>query len=1114
VSIPKDELDKLSSVSVNPTYADNDTLTEKVIDGTGKPADEEFINPVQTEYPDGEPVQYAQANITKKITGVVSDAIQSGVDAYSNKMGAGDAIRSPSQKKKKKEKINITGENPIATTDTSGNVLIRSMSLEELEEIKSFMKSEIDFDVVLPNLEKISSDAKFKVKGEDGTFKLTTKGDTADVQFKKLIAAMYEHYKKQAGPDGKPLLQKGERGFDQIIADANKIGSTDIMLQLLERKPGDRLFSDAQLLAARRTVLSFEILAQKALRKYEKSGEAVDMAKALQALNISAYAQIQLVGAQEDIGRALVSNKIIASPGKSRINALRTWMDTNTVSDFTAVISDKNVHQFIEANGGEDAVRTMLVAYKYLPNDKTRNKFLRNTFLETAKMTPRMIMEIYQTALLSSGVTHAYNAAGTAVMMELQMIERFFMGEFGESWQMLKAHATYFPQALMAMSHAFIHEKSLTENVSKLDVSGRSITRHAFGLRNRLMGEGGGNIESAAALSIDGFGILMRAMGYRPMIAIDEFFKTMGRGMQMDALAHNAASLAAKQKREQLIKEGVLSTKEINKQAQAVYKSTFFKTQGSQGTFDEASEFARMITFQDDLPGTLGKASGFFNNPIIKIWVPFYKTPTQIVRRVSERTPLALMMPSVVRDKLINGNAREKKEALVRMTTGAALFSTTMYLSSGGYDEDFVITGYGPRDKKQRSRWLENNEPYSIGLRNPETNEWTWVSYARYDPVAGVLAMAADGTDILYNLDNDDTALDIILGGGTATMKYTATALPMTQFIGEMVDLAGSKFESHESKTERLVQLLAKQTFMAGGIVKEHVMSGGFGGVQIKGSIERSGLGEGAKFGDMTLGSEYGSSIIPAEQYQDVDIPFWDRPVGLYPITRAYYEMINSICSKTSGCSSDLPVKVNRWNEPLPQTRGTGWELIQPWRIIKKPGANEINKELEKLQFAFPYLSQTMGEPQIRLNAEQYARYVELYNDPSKSPYATEYFKTQIYSGGESLMPKNVVVTLKETIKSDAYKNMMIQSTSNIGAVTEPASRAHRIDILKGIDNEYKSYAKDLMVYEFPELAALIQQRDSFKQEMGTNPRLLIKPSLGETEAAAEQNIRELFGVR
>ena len=250
--------------------------------------------------------------------------------------------------------------------------------------------------------------------------------------------------------------------------------------------------------------------------------------QALQALNISAYAQIQLTGAQEDIARALVSNRIIASPGKGRINSLKTWMDTNTVSDFSAKITDKNVAEFLEANGGEEAVMAMLYAYKNLPNDASRNKFLRNTFLETAKLTPRMIMEIYQTALLSSGVTHAYNAAGTAVMMELQMIERFMMGEFGEGMQMLKAHATYFPQALMAMSHALIYEKSKVENVSKLDVDGRSISRHALVCVTDLLGEGGGNIESAASMAIDGFVHFNEALGYRPMIAIDEFFKTMG----------------------------------------------------------------------------------------------------------------------------------------------------------------------------------------------------------------------------------------------------------------------------------------------------------------------------------------------------------------------------------------------------------------------------------------------------------------------------------------------------------------------------------------------------------------------------------------------------------
>ena len=1094
MSIPKDEIDKTSIVPEPVNLTETSSVdAPPVIDGTGKEADKDFISPVQTDENQEILVAGLSGKLGKKAGKVVTDA----VDAWTDGFGGTDVTISPNQKKKTTP--TIKGDSPVATVDTEGTVVIRPMSMEELTAVKQYMgRDDIDFNVVLPNLSNIDS-------------KLS--GDTADVQFKKLIASMYEHYKKTTGPDGKPLLQKGERGFAQIIEDANKIGSVDIMLQLLEREPGKRLFSDAELLAARRTVLSFEIMAQKQLKKWEKTGSQVDLASALQALNISAYAQIQLTGAQEDIARALVSNRIIASPGKGRINSLKTWMDTNTVSDFSAKITDKNVAEFLEANGGEEAVMAMLYAYKNLPNDASRNKFLRNTFLETAKLTPRMIMEIYQTALLSSGVTHAYNAAGTAVMMELQMVERFMMGEFGEGMQMLKAHATYFPQALMAMSHALIYEKSKVENVSKLDVDGRSISRHAFGLRNRLFDEGGGNIESAASMAIDGFGISMRALGYRPMIAIDEFFKTMGRGMELSAIAHRAGSDARKATTDGLKAAGK-DADFIKKEAQKAYQTAYTKTLNSQEAFEEASEFARMITFQDDLPGTLGKASGFFNNPLIKIWVPFYKTPTQIVRRVSERTPLAFMMPSVMKDKIINGNARERKEAMVRISTGMMLFGTTMYAASGGVSDDFVITGYGPRDPDIRRRWLENNEPYSIGLKNPETGDWQFISYARYDPVAGTLAMAADATDIIYNTDDDDTLLDIMIGGGTATMKYTATALPMTQFIGEMVNVAGAKYESHESKVERITQLLAKQVFMAGGIVKEHVMSGGIGGVQLKGSIERSGYGEGAQFGDMTLGSEFGSSIIPQEQYDD--IPMWDRPTGLYPITRAYYEMLNSICSKTPGCSSELPPKVNRWNEPMPQTRGTGWEFIQPYRVMNKPGADIINKELEDLNYGFPRLSITMGEPMIKLNAEQYARYVELYNDPSKSPFAKEYFKLGVYTGGESLMPPSAIEAMTDILKNrsvNQYDDMQMLNNVTQGYVLVPSSRKHKIDILNGVDSEYKSYAKALMLFEYPELQALVQQRDSFKEEMGRNPRLLVKPTGSEIVNAQEGNIKQLFGV-
>lgn len=1111
MAIPKNPIEDTPVVGVEPIdegpkNVDQLIGDENIVEGS---YDTEFQEPIQV-------AGVIPKGVSKKAGQVIND----GIDAWTDMLGGTDVLKSPNQKKKDKAKADNAkiaedvinrGDSPLAIQDSEGEIFLRPLSVQEIDSVKDFIGGNVDFDVVLPNLNKISSDTGFKIKGEDGKFITSTAGDTADVQFKKLVAAMYEHYKKAKTPAGENILKKGERGFDDIIKDANKIGSVDIMLQLLKRESGDRPFTDAELLAARRTVLSFEILAQRHLKKFEKTGTDLDLAKASQALAISAYAQIQLTGVQEDLGRAVVSNRIIAHPGKGRINSLRTWADTNKIGDFTAALDEKNIAQFIEANGGRDTMMTMLAGYKNLPNDHTRSRFLKMTLLERAKLTPRMVMEIYQSALLSSGVTHAFNAAGQTVFMELLMVERFLMGEFGEGMAMLKAHATYLPQALKAMAHAFIHEQSITENVSKLDIDGRAITRHAFGLKSRLAGEDAGMTESAFAFAADGFGVSMRALGYRPMIAIDEFFKAMSRGMQIDAISFQAKSQAYKAKKKELMDAGV-NAADADKQAKEFALETYIRTQQSDETFAEGSEFARMVTFQDDLPGLFQKVSPFMNSPIIKIWVPFYKTPTQIVRRVTERTPLAVFMPTVMKDKLINGSNRERREALTRITTGTALFATTMYMASGGIDDGFVITGYGPRDKKQRSRWLENHEPYSIGLKN-EDGTFTWTSYARYDPVAGMLAMAADATDVFYNLEDDTTATDLLIGGGAATFRYGGTALPMTQFIGELIELAGSKFESHESKGERLLQLLAKQTFQAGAIVKEHVMSGGMMGVQIEGSMERSGYGNDAKIGDATVGSEYGSSTLPKDQYQDIDIPFWNRPSGLYPITRAWYEMLNSVCSKTIGCSENLPVKTNRWFEPLPQTRGTGWEVIQPWRVIDKPGKKVVNQELEKLGIGLPPLTLSMGEPMIKLNAEQYNRYIELYNDPSKSPFAKEYFKTEVYAFGELQMPQNIVKEYEELIGSDAYSTMPPQQPF-AGDKREASSNKWKKDQLLGLDSEYKSYAKDLLVLEFPELKALLLQRDNFEGEMGRNPRILVNPTAGEIDKAGETNMEELFGVK
>lgn len=1093
MSIPKNDQ---GEIIVNDEKATSqDTIVGEgfdVLDDKSVPVGEdEFANP------EGEPVQVAMnSTVIRQGTKVVTDAVK---DYFTgdNKYSA-DAVKSPKQKigtsedpavKKTQEDITNKGDAPIAIVSDEGNIWVRQATAEELNTIKDFVIGDDglvdkDFDLALPNIDNVNAGAS---------------GDTADVMLKKIIAATYKTYKdtKYAGTMDK-VLRKGERGFQDIINDANKIGAVDAIIMLLTRQPGERPFTDSELLAARRTLVSFELVTAKALKKAEKTGSDADLAKVFQLMHINAYAQIQLVGVGEDIARTQVSQKIIAPAGKSRIQSLRTWADTNMVGDFTTVLDDANIGNFIEANGGMDTIRTAVVAYKRLPTDESRNKFIKMTLMERAKLVPRMVVEIYQSALLSSGVTHAFNTAGQAAFMELLMVEKFASGEMKEGMAMLAAHGKYFGQSLRAMAHAFIHEKSMTENVSKLDIDGKMVSRHSFGLRYRGAGTPGEAIESAGALFMDGFGISMRALGYRPMLAIDEFFKTMSRGMQLEVLATRAKGDA--------YTSAIQSGKSAD-EAKTIANTAYIKTRDSQAAFDEASEFARMVTFQDDLPDSFQKLNFIMNNPIMKIWIPFYKTPTQIVRRVLERSPLGVITNKEVRDNIAAGG-RRRKEALVKMTYGTGIFGTLATLGSGGYDEGMIMTGYGPSDYGLRKAWLEDHQPYSFGFKK-EDGTWDWVSYARYDPLSGVLAMAADFADIAYQSEDTDLLSDQMIAGGLATMKYVGTNLPMTQFIGEVIDLAGG-VGSGEVKAKRFRELLAKQVFQAGGIVKEHVMSGGMNGIQLKGSLERSGLADGPVDANgnplltadgQPVGSEMGSMTMADEQYGFIP------EFGFQPEIRAYYQSLNILCSKTPGCSSKLPPKVNRWNEMVPQTRGTGWEFVQPWRVINKPEAKRLNKEFLSLGLALQPLKDTMGEPLIRLNNEQMKRYIELYNDPMSSPFAETYFKLKVFAGGQFTAPPPALAALNKELDNPFY---LYQN----GDEERNASTGDKIRRLRNIDNEYRSYAKALMLLEFDDLAALTQERDNYKDTFGKQKPYLDKPTAVEKMQATQQIKEEIFGLQ
>ena len=977
------------------------------------------------------------ANVTTRPGNSVSDA------------AAGQAV----------ETLQSTGTMPLAVID-KGDILTRPATAEEMAELTKFREDGADLpgmDVILPNLSRIGI-------GHNGAPPDQTLSasdlSVEELDLRRLITATFDAYKDTVASSGQRILRKGDRGFADIIADADQIGSVDIFLDLMNRKPGDRPFKDSELLAARRTIVALQMETMRLVNTAKETGDPLDKARAAQAFALEGYASIQLVGIQEDLGRILVSNKIISSPSKERTDAMRSVLESQGANPGgTALIDATNVQQFMDANGGEAAIDFMLQVYSDLPTDISRHEFARRGILRRGS---DMLVEIYQSALLSNPLTHSYNAASTLVMLESLMIERFLEGRPKEAMAMLTAQAKYIPQALRAGWSALRTEGVVSGTQTKMDVNMRAVSRQGAGLRNAE--EGGGRGESAAASFFDGLGISMRMFGFRPMLAMDETFKALGRGMQMEALAVRAQS----ERYRAGIKAG--ETSEVaHRESAAVH----LRTLHADSTFVQAESFAQMATFQDDLTGVMAEAQGLFSHPIMKIWVPFYKTPTQVMRRIMERTPMGFAMPSVLRDKLIKGTNADRREALARIGTGSAVFATLMYTGTGGVSDNFTMTGYGPTDAKQRRTWLQNHEPYSVGIRK-EDGTFDWISYARYDPFSGILAASMDTAEVLQYSDDTDTVDNLMLNGAIAVTRYVGTALPMLQFVGELVDVAGSPYEEHNSKMNRIRQLMTKQAASAALITTQQIVTAGIGSQGMLATFER--------YVDPTARDSR-----PENQYDRVP------GVGLQPEIRGIYEALQYVRSRTPGLSQDLPPKRNRWFEIQMQgpQDGNAWRMITPMRVINKPGANIINKELNRLKLGFKNLPNSMGESMLRLNGEQYERYIELYNFPANSKYAKELFGDNV-----DKHPPNVLASMLEFIsprgeQNEDYKNLV---------------PGKQIEILNGVNGTYMTIAKQLMLLEFDDLRAQVDKVKGYKDYRGRNPKSIGPATDGQIEAAGRKS--------
>lgn len=205
-------------------------------------------------------------------------------------------------------------------------------------------------------------------------------------------------------------------------------------------------------------------------------------------------------------------------------------------------------------------------------------------------------------------------------------------------------------------------------------------------------------------------------------------------------------------------------------------------------TDEDALRYAQETTFTEDL----GK--NIFANiqkmaveyPALQLLLPFVRTPTNLLKRAGQRTPVLAMLSKTVREDIAAGGVR-KAEALGRQAMGFFVISSMLFAYSEG-----KVTGAGTTDKKLRrfNRETESGQQYSFRIGD------RMYSYNRLDPnfiavgaiVSALEALPSDFeiTDLADEPELISDMLGALFLGLTQTFKNKAYFQGVTNFLSAM----------------------------------------------------------------------------------------------------------------------------------------------------------------------------------------------------------------------------------------------------------------------------------------------------------------------------------------
>ncbi|QYU68581.1 hypothetical protein J4558_00065 [Leptolyngbya sp. 15MV] len=505
-------------------------------------------------------------------------------------------------------------------------------------------------------------------------------------------------------------------------------------------------------------------------------------------------------------------------------------------------------------------------------------------------------VEAFINSILSSPITHYINVMGSAAFGLMDILDRGAAAAIGSArravlgpveasdrvyWAEVaaKVHGvrTSFLEALTAGRQAFATGETL-DDASKLDrrYRGEAISAETFGATGSF------------GLAIDYVGRALN-LPTRMLLAEDDFFKTVFRQSEMHALAVREA--------QRQIAAGV-------PREQALNYAAVLLTESNRPLWNEASEYARFLTFQTEGGLMLRAVGGALQNPLLKPFVPFLQTPTNIVLAMAERNILTALpfmaAPNTRLRRMIEAGGATRDVALARIATGSLMIgaAATMAWEMNPVDglrsnAPIVITGSRPggADGQAFDRVFQ---PYSIAVRQDD-GSYRSVSYARYDPLSGLLAIGADiamsmvrARERGQSATEGEVMLDMLYAGTIATANYLGE-LPMLSGFSDLVRAIGQPQADEGDLVARIARVVG-QTYASAGLAAVTPFSSAVALAERisdpRASETRLPSGEAARMPEAMLG------IVQAIQQWQSRIP---------------------------GVSDTIPLKLNLWGETVDQ---------------------------------------------------------------------------------------------------------------------------------------------------------------------------------------------------